>query len=535
MNKNKYLILVYILVSSMLLSAFSLPGIEKVYSFDDIRQLVEDKDIDTAYRILSTVTTEGTSTDEDIKIAYRMLLELDNLFVDMNLMAKHASGLLELSDLTDDTFAEALSYYYFARVFYTQYDDASAIDAIEHLLDLADSENFQLAHVLGGSFYYMLYHSYDDTENERFWSEYALNYCDQLTYDQYWLFPHHAQVITFKDSNSRFLNRPDYSDAKYLSFLNDAALTNENQPWFIELSYSDILSTGYKSIGFNFKALAYKSKQEDIINSLNTGEYHPPVLATILYEKSVIHYTLAQYKEAADIAFGSKNTPSTQEQAEAASEFSDYMDAFKSKKNLKLIEGQQTALLLTSVLLFLLVISVIFVIREYQRIDKLKNIVYEKSIRDGLTGLYNRVYTLDLFEKDPDADTSIAILDIDNFKAINDTFGHLNGDEVLTTIAKIISDQLGDSGYAGRYGGEEFIFIIDKAQNHVAYELSESIRHAIEHQPWSFGLEKVTVSIGLLCNSHASFNERFIRADQLLYQAKHGGKNKVCAENCQKG
>ncbi len=128
---------------------------------------------------------------------------------------------------------------------------------------------------------------------------------------------------------------------------------------------------------------------------------------------------------------------------------------------------------------------------------------------------------------------SVLMFDIDHFKRINDTHGHPVGDEVIRRVARLAGQQLRTLDPLGRYGGEEFIAVLVACPLPPALEMAERIRRAVGDAPHDLaGLPlAVTVSLGLaaLSDDCASVDELISRADQALYRAKQGGRNRVCA------
>ena len=176
-----------------------------------------------------------------------------------------------------------------------------------------------------------------------------------------------------------------------------------------------------------------------------------------------------------------------------------------------------------------------------ENIDKqeelfIKNVVIETSTKtDALTGLYNHI-TYQQFLTDllmmADSDyisVHLAILDIDNFKSINDTFGHSFGDNVIRRLSEVMRQNTDDNAFLARYGGEELVIIfIDKKNNEVLDSL-ENIRKSLSFIKFTNNEnEKITVSIGLKkYEKNSGKNVLFEEADRLLYKAKHSGKNCV--------
>ena len=159
--------------------------------------------------------------------------------------------------------------------------------------------------------------------------------------------------------------------------------------------------------------------------------------------------------------------------------------------------------------------------------------------QDALTGLHNRRYlSASLAEEVERArryahPLSVALCDIDNFKAINDTFSHGVGDRVLQEVARLLGGNIRSVDTAVRYGGEEFVLVFPETDAQQAYVVCEKIRQAIEAHPWSsLHLElSVTLSVGVASLS-AESGERdaemlLSAADHKLYEAKRRGRNQV--------
>ena len=155
---------------------------------------------------------------------------------------------------------------------------------------------------------------------------------------------------------------------------------------------------------------------------------------------------------------------------------------------------------------------------------------------DELTGLSNRrvidqmVRTACLHAKNFNIELVIGLIDIDDFKNVNDTFGHVEGDKVLTTIADIIKTEIEKipSGIVGRWGGEEFLFVLPNQSLEKALNKTEEIRKIVENTDFGEVGHK-TISTGItLYVLNDTADEVFQRADVALYEAKGTGKNKVC-------
>ncbi len=158
---------------------------------------------------------------------------------------------------------------------------------------------------------------------------------------------------------------------------------------------------------------------------------------------------------------------------------------------------------------------------------------------DAVTGLYNRHYMashLDTLVKsltDTSKKLSVALLDIDHFKQVNDTYGHRAGDEVLHDFADRVARNVRGVDLAARYGGEEFVVIMPETGTDQAEIIAERLREAIAEEPFTISGSddklEITVSIGLACcdASTKTSSEILEKADQALYRAKDQGRNQV--------
>lgn len=160
----------------------------------------------------------------------------------------------------------------------------------------------------------------------------------------------------------------------------------------------------------------------------------------------------------------------------------------------------------------------------------------EKSRIDSLTNCYNKAEILSQIErflllflrhKDP---FSLIMYDIDYFKKINDTYGHLAGDYVLIKLSNIVKSLLRKSDICGRFGGEEFIIILPKTKVAGALKLANRIREACQKYSFEYNGKKIDVTISLgvtTANINDSVASLIERCDKALYDAKKNGRNRV--------
>ena len=159
------------------------------------------------------------------------------------------------------------------------------------------------------------------------------------------------------------------------------------------------------------------------------------------------------------------------------------------------------------------------------------------SMTDRLTGLLNRGTWENLVDAEYERfrrygqATSLVMFDIDHFKPVNDTYGHLAGDEVIRHTAEVTRNNIRQSDSAGRYGGEEFGIILPETDAESARVICERIREAIENSTVSTtaGDIRYTVSMGIaqLTETPENYMQWMQKADEALYKAKENGRNKV--------
>jgi diguanylate cyclase (GGDEF)-like protein len=177
-----------------------------------------------------------------------------------------------------------------------------------------------------------------------------------------------------------------------------------------------------------------------------------------------------------------------------------------------------------------------------ENLDNKNRQIQELVITDKLTKLYNRNYMFTTFEDEISRTAryeykfSVLMMDIDNFKKINDTYGHLAGDEILSFLGALLKEKLRPTDRAFRFGGEEFVVVLPESEMTISYLIAERIRKAFESKAFSFTLSSDpkpaiisnTLSIGLTDYKKGMTIQQLLdEADAAMYKAKSSGKNKV--------
>jgi len=159
--------------------------------------------------------------------------------------------------------------------------------------------------------------------------------------------------------------------------------------------------------------------------------------------------------------------------------------------------------------------------KDNSEIDFLSNVSNKRVIT-------NKLEEYSKLAQRQDIPLSVAMIDIDDFKRVNDKYGHTVGDEVLKEFARIIKNNLRESDLVGRFGGEEFLVIFPGTPAENAKEVLQRVLEEVRNYNWQkYGIDKLTFSAGVTSNVKGSVTDIIDRADQNLYKAKKSGKNKV--------
>ena len=196
--------------------------------------------------------------------------------------------------------------------------------------------------------------------------------------------------------------------------------------------------------------------------------------------------------------------------------------------------------LLVKIVLYIVAVSLFIILFIIYRANKKLRVMNKKlekiSQTDKLTSIYNRT-KLDMIlelefknKKRYEKPLSLILIDIDYFKKINDTCGHLCGDEILKEFSNLLKNSIRETDFIGRWGGEEFLIILQDTDINGAIKLAEKLRKLIFEYTFPFVGHK-TASFGV-STYHAGDDEKNIikRADNALYEAKKAGRNLVFSE-----
>lgn len=175
--------------------------------------------------------------------------------------------------------------------------------------------------------------------------------------------------------------------------------------------------------------------------------------------------------------------------------------------------------------------------RYQNSLRELSEALKDAALRDPLTGLGNRRFLMERIKEETERARrkrmpySLAILDVDHFKLVNDQFGHEAGDTALTRIAQAIQDAIREYDLCGRWGGEEFLIMLPETPLEFAQQVAERVRQNIEALSFDFleqGSAHITASLGMAQHSPGeAYSETLNRADTALLRAKSAGRNRI--------
>ncbi len=188
----------------------------------------------------------------------------------------------------------------------------------------------------------------------------------------------------------------------------------------------------------------------------------------------------------------------------------------------------ETTLFVThAVAVFTFVASYLWVFVKYAL--SLENRIRNESRTDELTQISNRYGLYDYFEDEDKDSTTLALFDIDDFKIINDTYGHVVGDDILKKVAEITADTLKDDFFC-RYGGEEFVIVLREGKEKTVFDKLEELRKRIEEEIFHYRNTEIRITITVGASEYRKdlTLEKWVElADAKMYAGKGAGKNQV--------
>lgn len=340
------------------------------------------------------------------------------------------------------------------------------------------------------------------------------------------------------------------------------------------LLHSDLFEQDKALMTFYKDGMEYGRHRDQLVRLLTQSEFEQNWLADLNrgaqeiapLQDEIAQMAMTGQMEEARTLFLSRATQGVDEFIDKVNQFSNYqineIQSVISQARRQIDELMNTILLLAATLVLLSVAFSLSLSRRFNRIhlklqqandtledevnkrtqelietqrDLLKqnSLLQRLSSTDPLTQLHNRLQIETLLEQQIERFYTqqhpfcVLLIDLDHFKRINDTLGHMTGDRTLQLFAERLRRHFEPQHALGRWGGEEFIVLLDGCSLESAYELAEAFRLALIQQPLE-GIGALTLSGGLACPlTGEAISDLLHRADMALYSAKHGGRNRI--------
>jgi len=503
----------------------------------DIMVLFNSGEFSEGFVLLELLLNEVDKTEDNL--LYREILlkkrEISWFFWDIKSMLSAGIELKEFAEENQNLSSLIKANYTLADVYYYFYDNENAIK----LLDEAFALSFELDEPIGLANYYYFIGDMDFYSEE--YDKALKNYILALEYaekdDQYYITASLEKNILSRIAETYALlgaTEEGLAVADKLINETDGTRSHELMFYYNAKGVIEKASGNFKDSITSFKqALEYHGKTQETPGA-------EPFSIAIKADLADAYFENANYKEAAEL-YVQVNDYYQYGDETSLEETASQLGEFESEhfgKQLSLAEQLQLSQeeaykmqrrnLIISNFAVLLLIAVIGLVMIDVRIKKKsQKELFIQSITDHLTKVLNRGRIIEVFEEQLNDDSAVIMMDIDDFKTINDTYGHVVGDNVLKKIAEVTKESIRVQDHIGRYGGEEFLVVLEKCDLDTAKEIAERIRVNIESIEWTQENLVTTASIGVVLSKGNNTDEVLHDADMRMYDAKRKGKNCV--------
>lgn len=447
------------------------------------------------------------------------LLEIDEVYGNIVDYQDNAFRLRLISAGVDDQ-KYIKSLYAIADAHYRIYNDKTSRSYLTFIFE----ESEEIDYAYGFSRYHLLYGDIESTYNN--FDDAKYHY--RKAYE-YGLESEHLLSLCYKSMIEMRMARTETYDGYYRAAYNRLLkLLNNIEQKSHHMQREIYFELGVAAVNLDLydEALNYLqlSLTSDYLVNKNF-EVHA-YAAEIYAEIAFVYAALGEYEEAVSYFERSNEVESYQDSEEIRGKQVSALNAYEidelqrelafrqrlKEANEDTIAMQRRYLRIGAVLTTALAVSFLILVWLYFARGVVQKKLYKESITDNLTKVFNRGHIIDLLEENISNTTCLLMMDVDNFKMINDTFGHVTGDKVLLKLAQVISSNMREDDYVGRYGGEEFLVILKNTDLEKGLLVAERIRQAADNLNWDEEI-KTTLSIGLLQCDGSTADALLIEAD----------------------
>lgn len=503
----------------------------------DVATHLGNHQVDEAYDLLLQLVNKemGDLTDQDYLFALDQLTRLELQYNKQDQSVAHAVTLFELASQDQNMKFQVHALHTLAFFDYSYYENAKMADKLNQSLVLLSQIDDPFAYA---NYYYGVallaidQSAYTD----------AIGHLDQaLSYFEtdyaYQLFDMRSKVyiekayVYFLDQNTQkaleviqqALKKVDQEDTDAY-----ANLLYEQTLYLYELNQLEAAHTALLTLKEAFQRTSQLYRTPYRIKAVTRIEADIAYGQGDFQKAADLYFNLSTRETNQDEVLGIVNAQETADQFEYSNlkEQVTLLEQLKEEQKARISE-QSNAIFFAFIMIILLMVIVILVFVEIRTRTKQRQVFYEASITDQLTQIANRRFIIDRLENLKTPSKCIALLDVDNFKHINDHYGHQVGDEVLVRLAHVIKDSIRNNDQVGRYGGEEFLIILDTTDKEQAYSIAERVRMSIASLEWTYPGLVTTASLGMVLSDTQDIDDLLSQADHLLYEAKAHGKNRI--------
>lgn len=485
------------------------------------------------------LTISHSEERTDIEVAtIKQLVFLSSFYGDSGSLIEFGSRLEEIAERTEDAETQMYAYNVIALSFYYLANDNKVIEYLERMLLLANEHDNKYFQAIYKTIHGDILLSYEESEE-------ALKLFE--TADQLFEMVEGTIVKDLKKMNKGSLL---LAKSKLSERYDSRVVLKEMEQLIHETTnqYHHVVKLGFLynrkglielEYDLNQNAVDSLEKSKELFGKMiNTGPIGPIRYATMSLAQA--YYKNGDYKQAADSYMSVSKMDEDPQIFMYFDEMTTKVRNFTEKELnnqiqtlTELKKTQNKAIVLHRLMIVAFIFGMIaatiaFIItkREHNKVNELKNTLYFQSITDGLTDVYNRKKIFEILQAQKEV-CFVALVDIDNFKSINDTYGYLFGDEVIKKVVQTIKAEIRKEDEIGRYGGEEFLLILRNIDLDEAISLFERIRKNVEELQWEYEGFKTTICIGATKKLDSEGEEVFRLVDSLVHEAKRTGKNKV--------